>query len=321
MRRKEQVQTQSGGYTLIELLVVIAIIALLAGLLLTVIVQVRGKVPQVQTKNEMGQIGLAIGQFNTTYGTSYIPSALYLTNDYSLSPTSPALNDSRQYISKVWAKALVNGMTQMPSAYNGPLDGNQVLVLLLGGLPPRQGWFDSQTNPFQVPPDGSKAKGPFFEFKTDRINANGHYLDFSGNPYFYFSSRNGNDYDYFGKLYYDIAPDGSTNPDPYRVFGITREGGYGAGQLSVQPLRSAFDKKYLNPNSYQLISAGKNGIAGRGSPCSSPAAWGPAAAPWPSKICQSYIYFEEGVDDYGPGAAGGDDIGNFGVGATLGGGR
>jgi prepilin-type N-terminal cleavage/methylation domain-containing protein len=322
MRRSEKVRAQSGGFTLIELIVVIAIIAILAGLLLQVIVKVRENIPRVQTKHEISQIGVSIEQFKTTYGVPYIPPYLIVSSNYNQYPGSVAMNDSRIYMSKVWAKGVSAGLTNWPLV-DSPLDGNQVLVFLLGGMPPnRQGWYDSQTNPFQIPPDGSKAKGPFFEFKTDRIDANGHYLDPYGNPYFYFSARNGGDYDYFGKIYYDIAPDMTPNPDPARagglLAGMTRDGGYGSGQLYVQPFRSALDGKYLNPSTYQLISAGRNNIAGRGSPCTQ---WSAAPPLWSARTCMSYMLFEEGLGDYAPGAAGGDDIANFGSTTILGGGK
>jgi hypothetical protein len=203
----------------------------------------------------------------------------------------------------------------MPGWPAGPvqLDGNQVLVLLLGGTPPaRQGWLNSPSNPFKVPTDGSEAKGPFFDFKPERIDSNGHYLDPYGNIYYYFSSVHGSDYDYFGKRYYDKAPDGSQNPDNFRIGGITREGGYGdpANNTQVAPFRG-IDGKYINPSGFQIISMGKDGKPGRGSPCYDPASWAPGALPWPQRICPKYRLYDAGIEDYSPGAVGGDDIANF----------
>src|SRR5262245_51492969 len=313
-----------GGFTLIELLVVIGIIALRAGLLLVAIGKARKVGPRVQTKADIGELSLALENFKSTYNVQYVPTCMWMTNDYSA--PSPALQDSRQYISKVWAKCFLAsppaptpGMTQWTGGVQ-PLDGNQVLVLLLGGMPPnRQGWMNSPVNPFQIPADGSQAKGPFFDFKVDRIDSNGHYLDPYGQPYYYFSSRSGNDYDYFGKIYYNFAPDGSQNTDPGRIFGITREGGYGdvliptPGPNLVSPYRG-LDGKYLNPNGFQIISMGENKVPGHGSPCLE---WNPNNVPWPQRQCVNaggqprWTLFESGINDYAPAGPGGDDLSNF----------
>jgi len=305
------------GFTLIELLVVVGIITLLVGLLLPAVHKIREAAMRTRVRAEIGDLNTAVESFKSTYQVSYIPTALILTNNYNQDPTSVALADSRQYIAKVWVRALgapgQPGQTFWPGTHK--LDGNQVLLLLLGGMPPNyQGWLDHQTNPFQAPPDGSKAKGPFYDFKADRIrqNPNGempHYLDLYGNPYYYFSSRNGNDYDWFGKRYFDIAPDNTTqNTDAFRVPGINLEGGFGNVQAGtdVYPFRG-LDGKYLNSNGFQIISMGRDGRPGHGSKCQN---WTGAGA-WPTRVCTSWTLYESGVGDYSPGAPGGDDLANF----------
>jgi len=312
---------------MIELLVVIGIIALLAGLLLAAITKVKDVGPRVRTKDEIGQLSLAVENFKATYQVQYVPTCMWMSNDYSQANLSPALLDSRQYYSRVWPKAFVAvppapapGFTPWPMQPTA-LDGNQVLVLLLGGLQ-RTGWTNSPNNPFPAPPDGSTAKGPFFDFKAERIDKDGHYHDFywdsqslDKSVYYYFSSYAGNDYDYFGKKYYDKAPDGSQNPDPLRIAGMTREGGYGnpdpINYSVVAPLRG-LDGRYINPNGFQIISAGKNVRPGKGSQCN-PSAWTPNNAPWPQRVCPQgqYLLYDPGVGDYSPGAVGGDDLSNF----------
>jgi len=318
MRHSETIRRQSGGFTLIELIVVIGIITILASLLLAAITKVRDAGPRVRTKDEIGQMSLAVENFKATYQVQYVPTCLYLTNNYNAAPTSQILVDSRQYMSRVWPKATWGGG-------NVALDGNQVLVFLLGGMQ-QKGFYNSPNQPFQVPADGTVAKGPFFDFKAERLDAQNHYHDFywdgqtaDRSIYYYFSSNAGSDYDYFGKKYYYIAPDGSQNPDPVanQFPGVKREGGYGNPNADptlntvIAPLRG-LDGRFLNPNGFQIISPGKDRHPGRGSPCN-PNAWTPNNVPWPQRICPpgQYTLFDAGTADYSPGNVGGDDLSNF----------
>jgi len=84
------------GFTLIELLVVIAIIAILIALLLPAVQQAREAARKAQCKNNLKQIGLALHNFNDTYGSFPCGNAYPwdFTNEVTGVGTSPAWGGS-----------------------------------------------------------------------------------------------------------------------------------------------------------------------------------------------------------------------------------
>lgn len=176
------------------------------------------------------------------------------------------------------------GYTRTPQGTLVTLDGNQALLFFLGGISPptqngsnpngftnswqgnRTGFLNNPSNPFNRNAagnlcggnlSGETAKGPFYTFNPKRIDANGHYHDhhwlkddpnsLNSNIYYYFSSKEGNDYHYF-RLYSSLIPTYDANT-----------GGYGGMHPFVGP-----DGKYLNPSTCQIISSGRDHIGGPG---------------------------------------------------------
>jgi prepilin-type N-terminal cleavage/methylation domain-containing protein len=338
--RRSATTGRRAGFTLVEMLIVIGIIAILAGLLLQVIVKVREAGPRTANRNDIGQLGIGVENFKSTFQVQYVPSALILCSDYAAAaqanPTwAPALLDSQQYLSKVWPKANFRNQPSPPAVPDPfppntliALDGNQVLVFLLGGVPPtdqrftgggwqgnRSGFLNSPTNPFNrtpftpqgpvcvSPATGADAKGPFYDFKPDRVDSNGHFLDVYKYPFYYFSSKNGNDYNAFGIYNPPLNP---TN-DP---LGFTTLAGYGGikggsplpnggtAPADVPPMHPfiGLDGKFINPNGFQIVSAGKDNLPG-------PGGFDPV-----NKVPYRY---EAGIGEYSPGGRGGDDQANF----------
>lgn len=287
MIRDHSHRENRSAFTLVELMVVILIIAILVSLLASAVMKVMDKIPEVQTRTEISEMDVALQAFMQDYNLAYPPpSSLFLNEQF---PTSTA---SGSFLTQVFGKNLGtaggvdwNGdgvITPTPlGTATFTLQGSHCLVFYLGGIPNTaavaggqspapQGFSTNNTKPSygSMPALGEtssgKRKGPYFPFVTSRLFPDATtggfcvYLDpwqakvstngVGPRPYVFFSSSgNNNGYSYLdclGVSFTDAL--GAHFALPYWT-GLTAIG---------------LPTGYTYPNTYQIISAGKDGKFG-----------------------------------------------------------
>jgi hypothetical protein len=223
-----------------------------------------------RTAQELADLTAAVDQFKQRLKVPYVPSRIKLskTGNYDLDDKLDA--ESLGFLRRLWPKMRLSPGT--PIDWNGDgqfrgdwiLEGDECLVFFLGGIPQIAGGPRTcsgfSVNPSDPAERGGRRVGPFFTFGPDRLrDLHGRgffsYLDCYGKqPYAYFSS--------FKFL------------NNYNRYGSTD-----CPSLGVSPYAEALapDPRYLNPESFQIISAGADGLFGPGT--SKPAhLWSPASA-------------------------------------------
>jgi general secretion pathway protein G len=287
MTRISSRSTRRSAFTLVELLVVIAIIALLVSLTAAAVMRVMVMIPEVQTRTEISQLDASLASFMSDYNLDVPPpSYLILREDLAYNATNPLEMQSYTFLKRAFGKNLGVGQTFID--WNGDgvpsgrqiLEGEQCLVFYLGGIqsmaggtPACLGFSTNSANPAMA---GGSRKGPYMTFQSSRLMPLASvpnltvastspffvYIDAWNNkvspkPYAYFSSYGlNNQYDvYTSTVGGDCASIGAL---PYYL-GI-----------------SGTTINYVNPNKYQIISAGK-GIASN-PPAFGGGLWGGGAA-------------------------------------------
>jgi len=278
------------GFTLLEVLVVISIIALLAGLITAAANRALVRMDEVRVRSEISQLETALEQFKLTFGR-YPPSRIVLSESGNYDPDNPhqyskeflqALQYSKQYLQALFPGIDLkdkdgrgkdrpghdwdgDGALAPPNIFYD-LQGQECLVFFLGGIPftgiGPSGFSTDKTRPTLGPTDSKSRLGPFFEFDTSRLKLVRDvvppirlpndpvsqrfyvYLDRYGSPYAYFLAR-------------DAATDNYLNDCPDLVGPQFRP--Y-VTAISVDPPVV----KYHRPNSFQIVSAGKDKIFGSG---------------------------------------------------------
>jgi len=245
-----------GGFTLIEILVVIAIIAVLFGMLMAAIMRVKSGGPRVQVTNDLSQMAAALSTFesNVYKGQGRLPSKLMLCEDGNYPLNTQLGIDSKNFLNKCFGHGRPlgqvdwNGNGGIDAGQQFVLEGEQVLVFLLGGINGTRGFSTNTSNPA----DFSRSDRLFtpFSFEGRRLNTNAPfspqfpaYNDPYGTPYAFFSSY-------------------------YKTNGYNRYGSSDCAALGLQPYftpkHTPSQPDYYYPEGYQIISAGKDKLFGPG---------------------------------------------------------
>lgn len=278
-----------GAFTLVEILVVILIIALLVSLTAAGLVKILGQGPQLKTASDIRQFDVAFQQFfNEFPSVNYVPSLIILREDSQYyvggNPASgvlPRYANTVTYLRRLFGKN-INLLPATPgpvTSQNGPgidwtgdgtidnvdhvLEGQHCLVFWLGGIPAPPGGppgvLGFSTNPYNPASNVGTRRGPFFQ------NWESKRLVLQQDP-----TKSG----YLFYTYLDAWPVAVNRPAmPYAFFSAYGvQNGYknawgGATSdcpsLGLLPYVAA-NGTYANPNTYQIISAGKDGQFGTG---------------------------------------------------------
>jgi hypothetical protein len=233
---------------------------------------------EMVTKDEILQMSKALAAFKAKFG-SYPPSRIKLCQLKSQYGTSQLDLDSIQYLQSsfpglvnVWLITAVD-WSQNKWTNETILDGDQCLVFFLGGVQATRGGtlaclgWSTRNDPTAVDAD---KPSPLMDFKSDRLvlQANG-----------FFSYRDG-----WGKQPYAFFSSYSwKSPNQYLRYGSSD-----CAKLGIAPCYTTKKPvvRCINPDSFQIISAGPDTRFGPGGQ------WSP-----------------ESADQYG--GAGADDLCNF----------
>lgn len=279
------------AFTLVELLVVILIIAILVSLVSSAVMMALGKIPQVRTSTEIAQLTVAVQAFMQDHNLSTPPpSQLLLYENIAAYKTdlSPLAQQTFTFLQKAFGKNVGLGTPFIdwngngsPDALPWYLEGEQCLVFYCGGIPSLGGMQGLSSNNMNPAFPGGKRLGPYYDFQISRlvlwpglapfpVYIDAWEVKASKKPYAYFSSQGtNNNYANLGNGYLlvDCAGIGASpyaqsyvlsGPDPVLNKAVT----------------------YVNPNGFQIISAGKDGLFAQ---CQDSAGiWGMIAADWSS---------------------------------------
>lgn len=281
------------AFTLVELMVVILIIAILVSLISSAAMMAMGKIPQVRTSTEIAEMSLALQAFMMDYNLTEPPPSMLCLNEYN--PLLPSALDSGrtvQFLQQVCGRNFAsNPLTPnvpLPIDWNGDgkidgpavgqpwvLQGEQCLVFYLGGIPNSyqmtnllgtppgpQGFASNNMNPANSVVLSPKRKGPYFTFNTPRLWPQAPFPGWNGffvylDPW---QSKTGPLFATMGGSPYAFFSTAGIN----NAYAVTTS--FGAAPYAIRAANPALNYpptgQYTNPTTFQIISAGKDGVFG-----------------------------------------------------------
>lgn len=262
------------AFTLLEMLIVILIIAALSSILLGAVTKVMEKMTEVGNRTEISELDGALAAFMADYNLQNPPpSYLLLREDGKYNLANPPEAFTAQWLTRWLGRSF---STATPCDWNGNgvidppyvLQGQQCLVFFCGGIPQTSNGvlMMSGFNPLNAAPASTgtiQRKGPYMSFQSSRLvmlpSCPGFpvYLDDYSSvsigrghqtPYAYFSSEgNYGGYNQHGNgLFSTISTGGDCSVISAYVW--------------TQGLSTTGVLQYMNPNKYQILSAGKDGV-------------------------------------------------------------
>ncbi len=277
MTHKQRGRGGRPAFTLIEMLVVISIIAILVGLTTAAVMRALVKGPELQTKSEIAEFESKLGEARSLYFNNMpvLPSHLRLREDNNYTSATPAIqadyNQTKAFLQQAFGRHVTDptlpGGQPNTIDWNGNgtietgdlvLEGEQCLVFWLGGIP-QYGNGTIQMTGFCTsnavnPAATGGTRTRIFEFQNARLKS---VLGQGSTGTATFPEY--------------LDPWGARMPQPYAFFASYKTEGNGLYQadcpsLGVLPysLTTAAPVAYVNPGSFQIISAGRDGVFGPG---------------------------------------------------------
>jgi len=261
------------AFTLVEVLVVITIIAILASMVTLGVNRAILFSRQVSVKAEMSQLELALANAaRDLNNVNFIPSQIILREDMVYDTTSGQEQASLGILRSMFPSlpdpvmlgtAVIDFDGNPANCNRTVLTAEQAYVFFLGGIPSKDDPIGSPAltgpNGFPNPTFGGKQKGPYYDFKPNRLvkRANGFYTYTDA-----WENSNYSPYVVFNNIGKTVGP---TYIDPPFLRTNSNWPGLASEGPFVLNAPNRFLKtgtQFQNPKGYQIISAGKDGKFG-----------------------------------------------------------
>lgn len=261
--------------TLIEILIVVAIISVLVSLTVAGVARILGKGAEMQAQNEILRMSDGLATFRQEFGVEYIPSRLKIRERHdqnTLNSMDALERASLNYLSRMfgsrfnpagphdWTGRWGGAQNVPPMGQGTPpvgtpieLQGQECLVFFLGGIPTpdRAAMTGFSTSPSSPTTAGGNRRGPFFEFKSNRLIPSQE--DTPNGRVFYGTSG--------GLMLVYIDPFSNEQKRPYLFFSSAKAGySQWGGRYDCEVPTASGTRQYLLPNGPYFQAAGANNV-------------------------------------------------------------